>query len=150
MYNPVDDIPDIDQLVEEAGAIPDNTCPLIDSVIGDIDNAIRLATRRVEQLDEAELRDRLDDIEREFRGTEDTLEKIRRANDTLRGLGHYWYQEYKWLHNHLTSVAVSHAQLQSELTALQQQSLLTIALRRIKASFVPFGIRLRRAAGSSR
>lgn len=147
MNNPLDDIPDIDQLVEEAGLIPDVTCPLIDSVISDIDNAIRLATRRVERLDEDELRERLDDIEREFRSTEDTLEQIRSANDTLRALGHYWYGEYKWLHRHHTSLAESHVALQAKLVQLERQSLLTIAAHRTKAWFTPLLTSMRRATG---
>lgn len=75
-----DEIPD---LKREVGDIPEQTCPLINKVIREINNVL-WALKRGD----------FDSIEGELWDTEDELETIRQHNNQLRELGKYWYEQY--------------------------------------------------------
>lgn len=62
--------------------LPPNTCPLIDAVIKDINNAISYAIKNYTDLEE--YYSALEDISWALDGLEDKLEEIRRANSSLR------------------------------------------------------------------
>lgn len=73
-------------------AIPPATCPLIDGVIDGIKDAIRLCNPgrgRYGTLTAEELGDAIDTC---LSGLENTLETIRKHNETLRDLGEEWYE----------------------------------------------------------
>ena len=62
--------------------LPPNTCPQIDSVIEEINSAIKIAAKCYDSLDDAE--NALGDIIWALNGLEDKLEIIREANGDLR------------------------------------------------------------------
>lgn len=62
--------------------LPPNTCPLIDGIIVEINEAIRIAAKPYDDLEEAE--NAMHDICWALRDLEDMLEKVRYANATLR------------------------------------------------------------------
>jgi len=82
---------DISYLKREVGDIPEQTCPLIDSVIKQINSVIRTAKQGVQYENPS---DAFDEIEMELWDTEDILENIRKHNNQLRSLGAYWYAQY--------------------------------------------------------
>lgn len=75
-----------------APRIPGHTCPAIDRLKRAITTAHSLSTA-TEDLNEAELRSRISEIEHELRGEAGALEDLREANLALRTAAEYWQIE---------------------------------------------------------
>jgi len=87
---------DIEQLKEDAGKIPENTCPNIDKLISEHNTIVKeldYLERRASKYDSAE------EIVKDFPSTwtevENIAEQLRRDNEQLRSLGEFWYEAYK-------------------------------------------------------
>jgi chromosome segregation ATPase len=82
--------------------LPPNTCPLIDTVIKDINSSISYAVKRYDDLEEAE--SAMQDICWALEGLEDKLEEIRRANSSLRSEAEDAIAEVELLEKELSSL----------------------------------------------
>jgi hypothetical protein len=76
---------------KQSQQVPENTCPLIDSVIRDVQKAEKIAARDYKYADEDELREALRDVEYALWDVSSVMEQIRTHNDTLRRLGKEWH-----------------------------------------------------------
>jgi len=84
----------IEEWKEEAGEIPENTCPNIDKLVKgltDLEDIINRAERRYD--DVKTLADDLSWTMPDY----SVLEDLRRDNDKLRSLGAFWYEKCKEL-----------------------------------------------------
>ncbi len=102
---------DISNLKGEAGDIPENTCPLINTLIKSVNDIFRILKYGP---NEDNPQSPFDDIESELWSFEDELENIRKHNEQLRNLGEYWYQQYKGLEGQVQ-------ELEERLIYCQQQ-----------------------------
>lgn len=71
----------IELVKKRAPKVPPNTCPYINFVIEVLEEQMKYSDDKCDELRKSTL------IE--------TLEYIRRANETLRASSKYWYEEYK-------------------------------------------------------
>jgi len=71
--------------------IPPNTCPTIDTVVGGVRSALKMAENRRRYDEVADLQAVLGDIAWELSGVEAEIETVREHNATLRDLGKAWY-----------------------------------------------------------
>lgn len=124
-------LPDINDLVRSAGEIPPYTCPFIDKVIRSVSDAEKNASKNTRHCDEDELRERLSEIENMLWDTDRTMEVIRSHNDTLRGLGEFWYEEYKQLHANCSDLIDEYIGLENEYMELVEIPLLHLIRNRI-------------------
>lgn len=71
---------------------PNETCPMIDSIVKKINSIEKLAFR-YENCDDDELKSRLSEIECLISGVEDKLEEIRRHTEAIRSWGQAWKEK---------------------------------------------------------
>lgn len=85
----------LERFEDRAPRVPDNTCPMIDSVLSDLKSASRRIARLqsgLSDLDGAEDgMSNVDAIEQELGGLDRVMEDIRKANEALRGCGRHWH-----------------------------------------------------------
>ena len=94
----------LEELIKEAGDIPENTCPSIDKAQSIIKKCIehtRQISRTVGKYTECETckecKNISDDIAWDISDID--LENLRQQNERLRELGIFWYEQYKKLLN---------------------------------------------------
>ena len=107
-----EDIQEDNDRTKSKNPIPGDTCPHIDQVINDINLAFRnlnaaerAADNAKSHLDnpgraESYIDETITEIQyaqSQLNGLDDVLEKIRGANETLRGLGRTWYGQSRWI-----------------------------------------------------
>ena len=86
----------IEQLKEDVGEIPENTCPNIDKLISEHNTIIKeleYLERRASKYDSAE--ELVKDFPSTWTEVESIAEQLRRDNEQLRSLGKFWYEAYK-------------------------------------------------------
>lgn len=99
---------DIEDLKVSIGDIPEDTCPVIDKVISNIEEAISSAQNAVKHRNmpnddagwsewKSYLEDLASDIEYYLEPLFDKMETIRTSNEKLRQLGKEWYEFSKSL-----------------------------------------------------
>jgi uncharacterized coiled-coil DUF342 family protein len=72
--------------------MPDFTCPLIDEVISNTNKAHKLISGM--EYGSVDFND-VKEVETYLSGVEDTMEKIRKANEQLRACAEYWKEEFE-------------------------------------------------------
>lgn len=73
---------------------PEPTCPEVDAAVKALKDLIRLC-RGAARMDEEELRDALDDVDRELPDVINSLESLRSANQAIRKWGQEWKDKAK-------------------------------------------------------
>jgi flagellar biosynthesis/type III secretory pathway chaperone len=98
------DLKSIEEMKEEIGEIPENTCPDIDHLIKEnqsVWEGLSYLERNAHRYDSAE------ELVKDFPtqswsgDVESIAEELRESNERLREIGRFWYQEYKDLREKL-------------------------------------------------